>query len=84
MQLAELVQIIEKALPGAQVLARDLTGGGDHYEAVVVCSAFEGLSTLKRHRAVLDALAEVLKGPLHAFTFKTYTPQEWDLLGSNP
>lgn len=64
------------ALPGAQVELRDLTGTEDHWEAVIVADAFAGRSLIERHRMVFGALAEELKGPIHALTLKTYAPGE--------
>lgn len=55
----------------------DLTGTQDHYKAVVVSARFEGLNLLKRHRLIYGALAEEMKGPIHALTLETFTPQEW-------
>jgi stress-induced morphogen len=72
----EIVQKVEAALPGARATARDLTGTLDHYELTVVSELFAGLSLVDRHRRVYAALAEPLKGPLHALTLKTYTPEE--------
>ena len=67
---------IEAAIPGAQVELRDLTGTEDHWEATIVSAAFEGKSLMQRHRMVFDALAEEMKGPIHALTLKTYTPDQ--------
>ena len=64
------------ALPDARVELRDLTGTQDHWEAVVVSDAFAGKSLIERHRLVFAALAEELKGPIHALTLKTYTLAE--------
>src|SRR5262249_55661535 len=43
---------IKAALPDAQVTIRDLTGTGDHFEAKVVSSAFEGKTLVDQHAAV--------------------------------
>ena len=74
----ELTKLITLTLPDAEVFARDLTGNADHYEAFVVSELFEGKSRLERSRIVMAALAEPLKGPLHAFTLKTFTKTEWE------
>lgn len=69
---------IEAALADAQVLVRDLTGGGDHYEAIVISSDFEGKSLIKQHQLVYSALkAEMASEAIHALALKTYTPQSW-------
>lgn len=64
---------LEAALPGAQIEVRDLTGTMDHYEVVIVSDAFEGKTLIKRHRMIYDALAEEMKGPIHALTLQTLT-----------
>jgi len=74
----ELEKRITAALPGADVEVRDLTGTGDHFEARVVTSAFEGLAMLDQHQAVYGPLRDVLdSGALHALALKTYTPEQW-------
>lgn len=77
MTIEELVTMIQAGLPGAEVFARDLTGGGDHFEAFVVSDLFVGKNSLVRHKMVMAPLAEPLKGPLHALTIKTFTQDEW-------
>jgi stress-induced morphogen len=67
---------IRSALPDARVELRDLTGTEDHWEAVIVSESFAGRSLIERHRMVFAALAEELKGPIHALTLKTHTPAE--------
>lgn len=56
---------------------RDMTGTKDHYEAVIVASGFEGLSRVRRHQLVYQALGELMQGPVHALTMQTLTPKEW-------
>ena len=59
---------IRVTIPDAEVVLKDLTGTQDHWEAVIVSAAFEGKSLIERHRLVNRALAEELKGPIHALT----------------
>jgi acid stress-induced BolA-like protein IbaG/YrbA len=74
----ELRRRIEAALPGAEVEVRDTTGTGDHFEAVVVAPAFEGLSMVEQHQRVYAPLRDVLdSGALHALALRTYTPEQW-------
>jgi stress-induced morphogen len=54
---------IRKALPDADVQIVDTTGGGDHFSATVVSSAFADKGLVDRHRLVYAALAEVIHGP---------------------
>ena len=67
---------IRAALPDAVVELKDLTGTADHWSATVVSAAFAGKSLVQRHRLVMAALAEEMKGPIHALTLDVKTPDE--------
>lgn len=67
---------IRVALPDAVVTLEDLTGTADHWKARVVSAAFTGRSAVERHRMINRALAEELKGPIHALTMELLTPSE--------
>ena len=71
----ELKERIEAALPGAEVLVEDLTGGGDHFRAEVVSESFAGLSRLEQHKLVYDVFGQEVGGPIHALSIKTSTPE---------
>ncbi|MEM7608731.1 MAG: BolA family transcriptional regulator [Myxococcota bacterium] len=67
----------------SHVEVKDLTGTKDHYEAVVVSGAFAGVSRVARQRMVFAALGELMDGPIHALTFKTYTDEDWSKKASS-
>jgi stress-induced morphogen len=67
---------LRAVIPDARVQLEDLTGTEDHWQAEIVSSAFAGLSLLQRHRLVMAALAEEMKGPIHALTLDLKTPEE--------
>ena len=69
-------QRITAALPDAQIVLEDLTGTRDHWKARIVSAAFDGKSLIARHRMVMSALADEMKGPIHALTLDTLTPDE--------
>lgn len=73
----EIQALIVKALPDARVQVRDTTGGGDHYEAVVVSSAFAGKTRVSRHRLVYGALQDAMAQRIHALALTTLTPEEF-------
>ncbi|HIK26278.1 MAG: BolA family transcriptional regulator [Thermosynechococcus sp. Uc] len=74
----QLTTLIQSSLPDAFVQVQDLTGGGDHYEAVVVSAAFEGKPLVQQHQLVYGSLKELMaSNELHALALKTYTPQQW-------
>ena len=48
-----------------------------HFRILIVSSVFEGLSPVKRHQKVYQALGSEIMGRVHAFSQQTYTPEEW-------
>jgi acid stress-induced BolA-like protein IbaG/YrbA len=76
MDASEIEQMIASGIPGARVEVRDYTGGGDHFEAVVVSESFEGKSLVERHQAVYHALGDAMRARVHALTLKTLTPAQ--------
>jgi len=56
MTAGEIEALIHAALPDAQITIEDLAGDGDHYRATVVSGAFSGLSRVRQHQLVFNAL----------------------------
>jgi len=56
--------------------------GGAHFRALVVSERFEGHGRVERQRLVHAALADELRGEIHALSFRTLTPAEWRVTGS--
>lgn len=80
--LQQVEATIKAKLPDAIVTVNDLTGGGDHLEAIVVSSEFEGKTKVKQHQIVYGALqAEMASEAIHALALKTYTPESWNKTG---
>lgn len=79
----EIKQTLSMALPMTLVETQDLTGGGDHWQVIIVSSAFEGKGLLEQHRIVNEALKEPLADQrIHALALKTYSPAQWEKLGA--
>ena len=76
MQPDDIIAKIRAVLPDAEVELQDLTGTADHWKATIVSAAFAGKSLLARHRLVMAALADEMKGPIHALTLDVKTPDE--------
>lgn len=71
-------KITEKLEHVPYVRAEDQSDGcGGKFHVVVVSDKFKGKPLLQRHRLVNAALTEELKS-IHAFSQKTYTPEEWE------
>ncbi len=82
--LNQVQAMIQGKLPDAQVMVKDLTGGGDHLEAIVVSSEFEGKTRVKQHQIVYGALSDAMATEaIHALALKTYTPQAWSATGQS-
>lgn len=69
---------IESAIPGAEATAKEFSGGGDHFEVMVVYEGFAGKTSLARHRLIMDLFqTEIRSGEVHALAIKTFTPAQW-------
>ena len=81
--LQQVKETIEQQIPNSQVTITDLTGGGDHLEAIVVSDEFEGKTRVKQHQLVYGALQnEFTTDAIHALALKTYTPEAWSKLNN--
>ncbi len=66
---------IKRLLPDAKVTIDVLNGTGDHLQVNVVSNAFEGLSLIKQHQLVYEALKDELASEaIHALALNTSTP----------
>jgi acid stress-induced BolA-like protein IbaG/YrbA len=55
----------------------EVEGDGRHFFATIVTTEFAGLSRVRRHQRVYEALGERMKEQIHALSMKTLTPEEW-------
>jgi acid stress-induced BolA-like protein IbaG/YrbA len=55
----------------------EVSGDGQHFEALIVSPEFEGLSRIKRHQRVYAALGTRMRDDIHALSMTTLTPAEW-------
>ena len=78
----EIKDTLSKGLPVSLVETQDLTGGGDHWQVIIVSAAFDGKGLLEQHRMVNEVLKEPLADQrIHALSLKTYSPAQWEKLG---
>lgn len=49
-------------------------GGESHFHVVIVAENFKGLGLLARHRAVMDALGELMDSKVHALSLDAKPP----------
>ena len=53
-------------------------GGNTHWRVAIVSAAFDGKSTVARHRMVYQALGELMQHPIHALAISARAPGETD------
>lgn len=53
-----------------------VTGDGQHFEALIVSAAFAGKSRVQRHQMVYAVLGDRMRAEIHALSMKTLTPEE--------
>ncbi len=75
--LDDIKQTIERAIPNATAYILDPMNDGQHLQAFVVSSSFEGLPVLKQQQMVMTALQDVFQ-TVHALGLKTFTPTKWN------
>ena len=54
----------------------EVSGDGQHFQALIVSSAFTGKSRVQRHQLVYAALGERMREEIHALSMQTLTPEE--------
>ncbi|UCH40691.1 MAG: BolA/IbaG family iron-sulfur metabolism protein [Gammaproteobacteria bacterium] len=70
----QIQQLIAAQMPDAVV---EVSGGEGKYVANVTSDAFEGLTSIKRHKLVYACVHEqIASGELHALTIVAKTPAE--------
>ncbi len=71
MEAATIVEMIQKAIPDAEIKIEDLRGDGDHYAAYVASKSFAGIPRVRQHQMVYAALQGKMGGELHALQLHT-------------
>ena len=77
MTTEEIEAKLRAAFPDAHLQVVDTTGTMDHFEALVVSSAFEGKTRVQRHQAVYAALGDAMRERIHALALTTLTPDQY-------
>lgn len=62
--------MIEQRLEGASA---SVVGDGRHFEAVIICDAFDGKSMVEQHQMVYQALGSNMEEAIHALSMRTLT-----------
>jgi acid stress-induced BolA-like protein IbaG/YrbA len=57
----------------------EVEGDGQHFNAIIVSSAFAGKRLIQRHQLVYGALGDRMRAEIHALSMKTLTPEEFQV-----
>jgi acid stress-induced BolA-like protein IbaG/YrbA len=55
----------------------DVSGDGQHFEALIVSPSFRNLTRVQQHQIVYRALGDRMREEIHALSMKTFTPEDW-------
>lgn len=77
----QIKETIEAAVQNAEVHIYD--PDGEHFEALVISSEFQGMPLIKQHKLVMNALKDRFATDVHALGLKTFTPEKWEKSKSN-
>ena len=56
----------------------EVEGDGQHFNAVIVSTAFVGKRLIQRHQLVYAVLGDRMREEIHALSMKTLTPEEFN------
>ena len=83
---AKIRQRLQQSLDPLELLIKDQSQlhvghegareGKGHFDITVVSQAFAGVSRVKRHRMVYDAVRDLLESDIHALRISAYAPSE--------
>ncbi len=78
MTLDDIKKIIESNIPDSEAIVLDPMNDGEHLQAFVISSTFEGMMLVKQHKMVMQPLKEAFASSVHALGLKTFTPAKWE------
>jgi acid stress-induced BolA-like protein IbaG/YrbA len=61
---------------GLECSVLEVSGDGQHFEALIVSPLFEGKRLIQRHQIVYRALGDRMREEIHALSMRTLTPAE--------
>ncbi|MBL1142922.1 MAG: BolA/IbaG family iron-sulfur metabolism protein [Proteobacteria bacterium] len=69
-------ELIKSGMPDADVIVEG--DDGTHFQARIVSELFAGKSMVQQHQMVYKTLGEKMGTDIHALSFQTFTPEEWE------
>jgi len=62
---------------GLECETLEVSGDGQHFEALIVSRLFQGKRLVQRHQLVYRALGDRMREEIHALSMRTLTPDEY-------
>ncbi len=72
----EIKILIEAGIEGCEAIVNG--DDGTHFDSIIISDKFEGLSLVKKHQLVYQALGDKMKAEIHALSIRPLTRKEWD------
>ncbi|MCG8378806.1 MAG: BolA/IbaG family iron-sulfur metabolism protein [Proteobacteria bacterium] len=69
-------ELIQAGLPDADVIVEG--EDGTHFQARIISNSFAGMNMVQQHQMVYKTLGDKMGTDIHALSFQTYTPDEWE------
>ena len=70
----QVQRYIEEGLPCEHI---EVSGDGQHFEAIIVSAEFSGKNRLQQHQRVYQALGARMHAEIHALSMQTFAPADW-------
>ena len=71
LKIEEIRSLLEKAMPDADIIIKDLAGDNNHYSATIKSKLFSGKTKIEQHKLVYKALEGKMGNELHALAINT-------------
>lgn len=82
----KLKRRLEEAFSPAELLVKDQSQlhvghegareGKGHFDLMIVSTKFDGVSRVRRHQMIYDALSDLIESDIHALRIRAFTPAE--------
>ncbi len=73
----KIEQKLNEVLEDAKIFIQDMTGTNDHFNIIIICDVFKGLSLIEQHRLIYNILTDMITKEIHALQLKTLTWEQW-------
>jgi len=71
LKVNEIIDLIKRSIPDAEINIEDLAGDENHYSATIKSKVFIGKTKIEQHKLVYKALNGKMGNELHALALNT-------------